>query len=1468
MNNNNPFLNIALVATLAFSLVTSDVNAQVAPTANIPVTVGSNPAVLYPGIKNLVNTGQFNYVRTFIPDQPLSNIPSGSNYYRQATDYVDGLGRPLQTVGRKAHARGNDLVGVYVYDSMGRETYQYQPFAGPTGPLVFNGSYGTIKFNDSTQMRKFYEEAGNDEQPFNQTVFEPSPLGRIIKSMPPGGGGVGSSKGTTYNYITNTNWSYNNGLNVYVLTGGFPIWTIANTPGALPVNTGQYAQGQLHITIVTDADGKSSMEVKDKQGKVVMKMVNLTQNAWGATRPSDYAYTIYVYDDLGRVRCVLPPEAVKPTGTTGNFTWTAITQQVMDGLCFSYVYDYRGRVIEKKIPGKDVEYFVYDKRDRMVFSQDGNLRQINKWQFTGYDAMDRPLWTGIYGIAGTPETRVTLQAIMDGTQSYSMPSLFYYLKQYDMIDVSPVSIANCDMLSYTNYDHYGDDMPGFIAGEFTDMIPANNVLAVPSNVTYIARGLPTKSALRVLDPQTGLTGQWMYKAVYYDAKARPIQTNETNIIGGFDVNSHVYYFQGQLYKNKLRHHDTSAVAIPGTNDGIYYDYTVVNTFERNFGIGGKGNDLVKKHTQKINDGPDYELSGYEYDHLGRNTLKQWTAGLNLQEYNMGGMMNHIAFRKYNQDTVFNENLYYHNGFASRLYNGNIAGITWWGKDHVKRAYGYTYDNLNRLTHAEFNQYNGGWNKTGGVDFTASNITYDLNGNILTMNQMGRLPGAASSIPMDILAYKYAPGSNQLFNVKDGVAPAVTAALPDFKDDGNNNANTVEEYRYDKNGNLVWDLNKKISAIRYNHLNKPSRITVDGKGTINYTYDAAGNRIRKVMVDAVTAATEQWDYVGNFVYKNRELQYILNDEGRARPIAAGHAEYAAVPDGEWQTKFVYDYFVKDHLGNVRSTINSKPNAYPYLAMHNISTANIENLIFDNITAVRDTKPGSTDPDDMAARLNGAELDRRIGTAIMLQTNPGDRFTINVNAFYDGDYGQHDAPVSPNEMMESLMGTLLRGSTIGPKGMPVEKLPDNQAMIRSIFANPALAGQVDQIINQNNNKDAPKAHLNYLWFNDKMQLQADLSGSVQVAQLPNNWNVLTPMDGNSSSSWGTVSDPGIVSPGVGTLIVYIDNQSIGKDVWFDNLSLNMYTSEVTEEDHYYPFGLTVNMFTNTGVAANPYKYQGITLEKHFGLETYETFFRGLDPQLGRFNSIDPKAATNTSISPYAAMENNPVLFTDVLGDSVNVAGLYEKNKDGSFVNPKAVKAFEIFASTDNGKAYLLDHAQAGFSLQGEIVCDLNIQATEEGKSSQGGVDVNYTLGDIKQDNGGAATSSDYTKGTFGKKDGGRLKTSFVFPRAFKFVQKYSDENDETMYNVAKVTHETFLHGMINEKKYFSNVSKFTFGYGDHSDDVFNGSFMEKKGLPTLINAQKILLKTNGGSGMSIENIKKMLDGGRGTDGQIKK
>jgi len=1253
----------ALLAAAALPAVAQ----QVAPTSNIPQAVTNTPStVLYPGLHNLSDNGKFNYIRTIVPDQPVQALPGGSGYYyRQTTGYFDGLGRPLQTVVKKGHAKGNDLVTVHTYDVLGRESYQYLPYAAPTGGSLYNNTpAGWIKTNDSTQLRGFYDQAGPDEPPYAQTVFENSALGRPLKVMAPGGSWVGAGRGASFDYTSSQYWSYQYGLNLYALPNAWPRWTIGDAMGSIP-QPDYYSPGQLSIVKTTDEDGKLQIEARDKDGRTVIRMAQFS-TATTNLHPKDFAYTCYVYDALGRLRCVLPPEAVKPQLAANGYaiSWSAPTQQQMDGLCYSYLYDQRSRLVEKKIPGKAVEYYIYDERDRPVLKQDGNMRSLPQpvWAFTLYDALDRPIATGFADGSGTR------QATVDWFNWYTSSSpndIYYYLKGYGRYHEYPTALNSCRIDQFIYYDDYSS-----LSGQGVDFDPTPfgglslPVTVVPSVLSNLPHGLATGSKTRILDPANPNGNGWITTANYYDAKGRLIQTQSNNLSGGTDVSSNIYYFQGMLYKNILTQRNTKAQALDGVTDPTpVTDYTIVNTYERNLAPGG-GNDLVKRHTQQINGGIAYELSGYSYDHLGRNTVKQWTAGLNLNTYNVRGFMDLTAFRKYDLDTAFYEKLCYDKGFGSKLYNGNIAGVIWRGNDHSKvRAYGYSYDKLNRLTHAEFNQQNGNnWDKSAGYDFTMSGVTYDQNGNLQTMNQMGT-PSLNNSSPvqMDALTYTYMPGSNKLYNVKDG--GVVEPALPDFKDVAN--AASVQEYDYDANGNQTWDLNKG-STTTYNYLNKPQTITVSGKGTITYTYDAAGNRLRKILNDQQAGTTETWDYFGPLVYKNDELQYILNEEGRARPIIVGNDDYPAnIPPGQFQTKFVYDYFVKDHLGNVRSTIASKPGAYQYMAKHNISTAGIENLVFDNITTVRDTKPGSTDPDDMAARLNGAEPDHQIGTAIMLRTNPGDRFELSVNAFYDGDYTQ-EGSASGQEILEALTTALMRGGTVD--GIPLGDLPDNQKLVQQVLGNPNLPDLVQQLQNVNNDPFAPKAHLNYLWFNDKLELDLAHSGSVQVTRAPNNWNHIIPIigGGNSGSStpWGVIDNASgegtFITPGTGFLVVYIDNQSIGKNVWFDNLSIGNYQSEVVEEDHYYPFGLTQNISPlASGVKAQPYKYNGKELEKSFGLESYDYTARQYDPQLGRWWQIDPLAEQSRRWSPYVYALDNPVRFIDP--DGMTATDYYNTNKD---------------------------------------------------------------------------------------------------------------------------------------------------------------------------------------------------------------
>ena len=71
-------------------------------------------------------------------------------------------------------------------------------------------------------------------------------------------------------------------------------------------------------------------------------------------------------------------------------------------------------------------------------------------------------------------------------------------------------------------------------------------------------------------------------------------------------------------------------------------------------------------------------------------------------------------------------------------------------------------------------------------------------------------------------------------------------------------------------------------------------------------------------------------------------------------------------------------------------------------------------------------------------------------------------------------------------------------------------------------------------------------------------------------------------------------------------------------------------------------------NFGAPENKYKFNGGTeLNTSFDVNLYETNFRSLDPQLGRFWQIDPLADISNRFSPYCYASDNPIALNDPTG-----------------------------------------------------------------------------------------------------------------------------------------------------------------------------------------------------------------------------
>jgi len=206
--------------------------------------------------------------------------------------------------------------------------------------------------------------------------------------------------------------------------------------------------------------------------------------------------------------------------------------------------------------------------------------------------------------------------------------------------------------------------------------------------------------------------------------------------------------------------------------------------------------------------------------------------------------------------LFNMVLYYNTNSGNKAWNGNIMYQYWGVPGNLSNHYTYTYDKLNRLISGI----------TSADNYQESGIAYDTQGNLTALNRY------QAGTQIDQLMYYY-NSKNSLDSVKD--ANASNLGLVSGK----------TSYTYDGNGNMLSAANTvntgQNKSFTYNILDLPKVVTVPN-GTDTYTYDAGGDKLRKVSV--IGGVNTNTDYIGGIQYNGSggtdTLSFIQTEEGKA------------------------------------------------------------------------------------------------------------------------------------------------------------------------------------------------------------------------------------------------------------------------------------------------------------------------------------------------------------------------------------------------------------------------------------------------------------------------------------------------------------------------------------------------------------------------------------------------------------
>lgn len=609
-----------------------------------------------------------------------------------------------------------------------------------------------------------------------------------------------------------------------------------------------------------------------------------------------------------------------------------IANPINDFLSKTCTYDVYDRAIKTTSPDEGTMNAVYDTEGKLCFTQSSVQAAGGKFNYFAYDRAGRVTETGEYDPAisstGTPLAFVPANA--DGstpTYSGSGTSIHTILNNLGWAYANR-STQQTDMY----YDFSQSDFPStlsgykqnYLDGQVTKLTNSNGKifygyddlgrgtwavnditgLAVKTvNYSYTQDGQLDK-----LDYQKEVSAERFIHQYTYDANHRIKQISTSLDNTTFNINQALkYYLHGALKRNELG----------VTLQGLDYVYTI--------------NGWLKSVNDPTLTDRDPGKDSYTGTH---STFQKDIFGYTLDYFTGDYSRNSSYIETYTPQTGGS------NTALPETYSGIIRAARW--QTTLPTAAGtptftnelqyvYKYDNKNQLTNAIFgtitgtssSSVNGLTTTTGfGQLFTESgaykvdNLSYDNNGNIKTMKSQGN----STALSRDDFTYVYdGTKINQLHSITD--AGSASNYTDDIKTQGTDN------YVYNTNGQLTVDKFKDWSYY-YNSDGKLTSVKVTSSGlyVVSFTYNAAGQRLKKTSYSRLGVETGYTWYVydaGGTLLSNYNTVVSTSVTSQTDlQVYGGTGRLGVYQRTSTYNVTNYVYELTDHLGNVRSTFRNK------------------------------------------------------------------------------------------------------------------------------------------------------------------------------------------------------------------------------------------------------------------------------------------------------------------------------------------------------------------------------------------------------------------------------------------------------------------------------------------------------------------------------------------------------------------